>query len=1009
MSIGNSLDLVEMLKHCLPTLLNRLDCTMVSVIEINGVHVNPIYKLPRIADLSKLSDFLASSERELETVLEIGKRFFHLWSLPDFGVLAIARNAILPYKLRCEMKLVAEKLAIAIRASVQYSQLKALQQNLAESEERWKFALEGAGDGVWDWNLQTDKALFSKRWTEMLGYSEREFPHSGAAWMDHIHPEDKENVLQILREYLAGETSTYNVEFRCRCKDGSWKWILTRGKLVKCDENGKPLRMIGTHTDITGRKHQESLLESAKANAVAATKAKSSFIANMSHEIRTPMNAIIGMADLCLSTSLNNRQRNYIEKIKLASDSLLHIINDILDFSKIEAGKLEIESIAFAIESVFDQLTGIVALRAEAQGIELSYDIEDNSHLLLGDPLRLGQVLMNLVGNALKFSSGGNVAVSVKVLERNEKEIELQFSVSDAGIGMSAEQIETLFQPFTQADVSTTRRYGGTGLGLSICRHLVGMMDGCLWVESQLGKGSTFHFTARFKLADVDRRANISKLANNLAMYADRSVLIVDDSAMAVMILKHVISRLGLKVESACSSEQGLALLDGKDRPNYLACFVDWRMPEIDGIEMISRLRSKLATRGVNPLPPMILVTAFSNQEELMGIGHEIDGLLAKPFISRQVYEVLASSLGISNPLPSARDRRKPHELQWSRFRGLDILLVEDIEINQEVIMELLSSVGLSLRLAKNGVEAIDEVTRKLPDLILMDCQMPVMDGYTATIELRKTYDAKKLPIIALTANAMGKDVESCFAAGMNAHVSKPIRMENLHEKMLYCLLNTVPEITTPPETVPTHTDASAIPQFPGIDTAVALANVGGQFSFLLRVLKQFRDNQALHFERKFSEAYVSGEWNTLNRLAHSMKGVAFTLGALELGDTATSLMHAIELQDRTLSQNLFALVVSQLKILTAGLAHIEEVCNGSQPKNSQSLSLLHMLDNLSLMLERHDTAVIDLAFDLAREINSEPLLSIWENVHTAIARYDFNAAAPGVKRLREVINEMER
>ncbi len=827
---------------------------------------------------------------------------------------------------------------------------------------------------------------------QILGKTDNDFfPPEVAAQFRADDLEASESILPIVRE----EWVTYLAE--------GTRGLLETIKTAVRGKDGNLVGVLGIARDVTKARGLLEELKKTRAEAQQLSKAKSSFIANMSHEIRTPMNAIIGMADLCLSTTLNNRQRNYIEKIKVASDSLLHILNDILDFSKIEAGKLEMESIAFALETVFDQLTGIVALRAETLGIELSYDIEDNSRLLLGDPLRLGQVLLNLVGNALKFSSGGNVAVLVKVLERNEEEIELQFSVSDEGIGMSAEQIETLFQPFTQADVSTTRRYGGTGLGLSICRHLVDMMDGRLWVESELAKGSTFHFTARFKLAEVDRRANISKLAANLAMHADRPVLIVDDSAMAVMILKHVISRLGLKVESAGSSEQGLALLDGPNTPNYLACFVDWRMPEVDGIEMINRLRTKLATRGVNPLPPMILVTAYSNQEELLSLGHEIDGLLAKPFISRQVYEVLASSLGISNPLPGTRDRRKPHDLQWSRFRGLDILLVEDIEINQEVIMELLSYVGLSLRLAKNGAEALDEVARKLPDLILMDCQMPVMDGYTATRELRKTYDAKELPIIALTANAMGKDVESCIAAGMNAHLSKPIRMENLHEKMLYCLLNTLAEPSSP-EAVPTPTEASTILQLPGIDTAVALTNVEGKLSLLLRVLKQFRDNQAQHFEQKFSEAYVNDEWNTLTRLAHSMKGVALTLGALELGDTATSLMHATELQDRTLSQKLFAVVVSQLKIVTAGLTHLEEIYDSNQHTNSQSLPLLNLLDNLALKLERHDTAAVDLAFDLDREFNSEPLLSLWKNVHTAIARYDFKSATQGVKRLKEMI-----
>ena len=417
------------------------------------------------------------------------------------------------------------------------------------------------------------------------------------------------------------------------------------------------------------------------------------------------MNAIIGMADLCLETALNERQRNYLAKIKTASDALLHIIDDILDFSKIEAGMLQMENVPFVLETVFDQLSAVTALRAENQGIELSYDIDNDSHLLGGDALRLGQVLTNLVTNALKFSAGGNVVVTVATTFLDENWAELHFAVRDEGIGMSPEQVNKLFQPFTQADISTTRRYGGTGLGLAISRHLVERMGGRIWVVSAPGEGSTFHFTAKFANLGLDRRSGVAALAERLAENGDRPVMVVDDSPIARRLLEQIIGRLGLKVHTADSAEAALALA-ADDNAHYLACLVDWRMPGVDGIETIRRLR---------------------HHDELHEISHEIDSLLAKPVSARHVYVELARCLGVTAQEAPKPDRRKAADRQWSRFRNLDILLVEDIEVNQEVICALLADVGITLRLASNGAEALDAVSRQVPDLILMDCQMPVM------------------------------------------------------------------------------------------------------------------------------------------------------------------------------------------------------------------------------------------------------------------------------------------
>ncbi|WP_310493904.1 PAS domain S-box protein [Dechloromonas sp.] len=764
---------------------------------------------------------------------------------------------------------------------------------------------------------------------------------------------------------------------------------------------------VGFSRDIKLQRQMEAELAHRADEAEAATQAKSSFLANMSHEIRTPMNAIIGMADLCLETALNDRQRNYLAKIKTASDALLHIIDDILDFSKIEAGMLQMENVPFVLETVFDQLSAVTALRAENQGIELSYHIDNDSHLLGGDSLRLGQVLTNLVTNALKFSVGGNVVVTVETTFPESDWAELHFAVRDEGIGMSPEQVEKLFQPFTQADVSTTRRYGGTGLGLAISRHLVERMGGRIWVVSAPGQGSTFHFTARFANRGLDRRSGVAALAQRLAEFADRPVMVVDDSPIARQLLEHIIGRLGLKVRAVDCAEAALALA-ADDSARYLACLVDWRMPGVDGIETIRRLRVALSSGNSVP-PPMILVTAYSHQEELHEISHEIDSLLAKPVSARHVYVELARCLGIAAQQAPTPDRRKAADRQWSRFRHLDILLVEDIEVNQEVICALLADVGITVRLASNGVEALDAVSRKVPDLILMDCQMPVMDGFTATRKLRENPDWQKIQVIALTANAMVEDKEACRAAGMNSHVPKPVRMDVLYEQMAQCFPD-LPAAETDEinhQSVPSA--ENSLPAFPGINVAIGLAHVGGRLPLLLRVLKQFRDTQGQGFGPQFTAAQAAGDWLTATRLAHSLKGVAHTVGATDLGESAEALERVAAAHDAAKCDAHLPRLLELLHRVTNGLAevdHLIDAGNGlSEASAVDSERTKTLLARLAEMLKLHDTAADDLAEKISPYFANSANRIAWDAVRQAIDRYDYPLADSRLASLKELLS----
>jgi PAS domain S-box-containing protein len=588
--------------------------------------------------------------------------------------------------------------------------------------------------------------------------------------------------------------TTWRGDFINRKKNGEEFWESASISPIKNNE-GEITHFVAVKQDITERKHMEKELIQAKQAADEANKAKGDFLANMSHEIRTPMNAVIGMAHLALKTDLSPKQRDYLKKIQSSANALLGIINDILDFSKIEAGKMDIETVDFNLEDVMENLANLVTVKAqEKEDLEVLFNTHwEVPRFLVGDPLRLGQVLINLSNNAVKFTDSGEIVVSSELLEQNEDRITLKFSVRDTGIGLTEEQAGKLFQSFTQADTSTTRKYGGTGLGLAISKKLVNMMGGEIWVESEYGRGTTFNFTADFGLGKERAKKRFAPSTD----LRGTKVLVVDDNATSRKILKDMLESFTFEVTVAASGQEGITELKNaeKDQPFELVV-MDWKMPEMDGIEASRRIKSH---SGLTKIPAIILVTAYG-REEVMQQAEQVglDGFLLKPVSASVLFDASMQAFGEALPERSRVSRGAQKEAEvLKHLKGAHVLLVEDNEINQQVAREILEGAGLKVSLANNGREAIDAIQKNEYDAVLMDVQMPVMDGYTATRKIRewelketepkdKNQDSalspqsSELPIIAMTAHAMAGDADKSIAAGMSDHITKPIDPDQL-------------------------------------------------------------------------------------------------------------------------------------------------------------------------------------------------------------------------------------
>ncbi|KQY86854.1 hypothetical protein ASD35_18965 [Pelomonas sp. Root1444] len=728
------------------------------------------------------------------------------------------------------------------------------------------------------------------------------------------HRRDEARRLELAELQRRGEQQA--AELQARGLQERWLWTVLAGSLLalggavffllRLRRSRAEVRTLADTLEQRVRERTEQL-ERAQHAAEAATRAKSEFLANMSHEIRTPMNAILGMSYLALQSGLDAKQRNYVDKVHRAAESLLVVINDILDFSKIEAGKLEIESIPFQLADVFDQLANLLGMPAEEKGLELLFALPPGLPTgLVGDPSRLGQILLNLGNNAVKFTERGEVTMAVTVAERGAERVVLRFEVRDTGIGLSPEACKRLFQPFTQADASTSRRFGGTGLGLAICRHLVERMGGTIGVDSEPRRGSCFNFTLPFSL-----QPGLQPAAQPTELRGTR-LLIVDDHPAARELLSTLVASLGLNAEMAADGEAALAAVasaDAADRPFRLV-LLDWRMPGMDGIECLARLTQ--GSSGRHAPPTVLMVTAFGREQaerQLQARGLQVAALLPKPVTPSALLDACITALGQRATLPRRSEQRlELLQARQASLGGARVLLVEDNAINQELACSLLERAGVVVTVAANGREALAALDRDSFDAVLMDCQMPVMDGYEATRALRQRPALQGLPVIAMTANAMAGDREKVLAVGMNDHVAKPFQVDELFATLARW-------VGAKP-----GRPAGLVAMPSELDTRAGLEAVNGNEMLYRRLLGMFREREA-DFETRVREACARGDGAGALRCAHDLKSVAGTLGMPALQQAAGALEAACgQGADAAAIEPLLADVSRQLAVLMHAL-----------------------------------------------------------------------------------------
>ncbi len=817
----------------------------------------------------------------------------------------------------------------------------------------------------------------------------------GAPFKNHFtDPERAElSIKQVLRD-----KKVTDYELTVLSRDGK-ETVVSYNATTFYDRDRKLQGVFAAARDITERKRLDQVLqeknvelENARSMEELANHAKSDFLSNMSHEIRTPMNAIIGMSYLIMKTELTPRQCDYINKIEGSVRHLLGIINDILDFSKIEAGKLMIEHTPFELEKVLDNVTNLIADKVSTKGLELIFDVDKNlPSKLIGDPLRLGQILINYSNNAVKFTEQGEIDIIIRLKEQTDNDVLIYCAVRDTGIGLTEEQIGRLFQTFSQADASITRKFGGTGLGLIISKKLAKLMGGEVGVDSEYGKGSTFWFTARFD-KDFSQQPNLL-LSND---FQGKRVLVVDDNENARLVLGDLLERMNINVDQAESGMEAISAVSRAEAQGipYDIIFLDWKMSGMNGIETAKQLKEL----PLNYMPHIMMITAYG-YEEIIKTAEEagIEDVLVKPVSASALFDAVVRILG--GIVNSVVDAPTSTFEQLATIKGARILLVEDNDLNQEVASELLRYACFVVDVAENGLIALDMVRATDYDIVLMDIQMPVMDGVVATQEIRKEPRFNNLPVVAMTANAMQADRDRCIAAGMNDHISKPIEPEDLWKALLKWIKPQ--HATDAEENLQATLDTDLPSSIDGLDMNNGLRRVLGKKSLYLSMLRKFVAGQK-SATTDILKALDNNDWGTAERFAHTLKGVSGNIGASNLQQLAEKLETAIK--ERHPRKKVNALLERLKKPLANLIAQLEQKLP-EEPNMmaimTDSKKLKAICEKLENLLIDDDAEAVDI-FDANIELFNSAFPSHYHKIHDGIRSFNFESALVALRAATE-------
>ena len=898
----------------------------------------------RLADIrASLQDFYQASS--YTSMSQYEKR------ISQFGVLRVSTLVVF----------VVIGVFLAIAGFLLYGQRRALLRMTEaiaaekKQKQRLDLALRSGGLAWWEQDASASGWVVNAHLTELLGTHPKGSEARFDVLLRKLHPDDAPGLKKALAELRDGADTSFPFEFRILQDGDEVRWFSSSGTVIEQDERGKPKIIAGTVMDITSAKTMQHAIEGAKTAAEEASKAKSDFLANMSHETRTPMNAIIGFAHLALKTALTPQQRDYVGKIKQAAEWLLGTINDILDFSKIEAGKLVMETVDFSPEQVLGTVVSVAGQSAHAKALELLVKIApDVPPALVGDPHRLSQVLVNLVGNAIKFTSAGEVELRATLSETSADKVKLRFSVRDTGIGMTPEQRANLFRPFTQADSSTTRRFGGTGLGLSIARRIVGMLNGQIWVDSEPGRGSTFSFTAWFGTpAAAGRQQRVIP-----ARLGGMKVLVVDDNETARDVARQLLGSLRFRVQAVGSGEEALERVRQADSSDpFGLVLMDWGMPGMDGIQTTRRIQSGGSLRNV---PRVLLMSAAPGAEDVRARAEEAGavGVVAKPITPSSLFDAIITAFVPVGARDTSRESQRPGGLT-----GVRVLLAEDNEINQQIAVELLRGEGMEVTVVENGRQAVELLSREGEDyqIVLMDVQMPEMDGYEATRRLRAQPRFAALPIIAMTAHALAEERQRAMDAGMTDHVSKPIHPDALFETLRLYAGKPAEGSDAPRGTGPSVLQPVA--DIEGIDVQGGLQRVAGNARLYRDLLARYVDGQR-ETVQKIRAALSVGDRVLAERIAHTLNGVSGNIGAGEAQAAAREAEGAIA---RNLDEGQVDAALLRLsEALESTIARVGEALEAATPERGPAAlpadpaAVRQALGRLTRYAEESDSEAFD-------------------------------------------------